>query len=234
MSTRTAGRRSRSNVFTLRAVITPLLIGALGWFCAEVSRADVAQVDAYFLAPGSPESYGIAISAGQSLGQTFTVQRTGWLTEFDLQVGRISEAVIQPLHIELRKTNLGTPDLSANGLLYSTTLDATLFPVGMPFNFSVAVNLGDGIQVKSGDRLGILCSTTSSDWYYWTSWKLADLYPGGSTYWKPSSRTYYTMLSGQDSGFQTWVVPEPSGLLPLGLAALAFARFRSNRPVLSD
>ena len=181
-----------------------------------------SQIDQSILTPqGQGENYGIAVSANQSLAQTFVVGLSGMLTEVDLQMGRRQPAVA-PLQFELRRTASDVPNLSAQALLFSTTLDTNLFPIGMPYGFAVAVDLGNGIPVSAGEQLAVVCSTTG-DWYYWSSWKLADIYPSGSTCWRPMSRSYFVTLTGQDSGLQTWVlVPEPLGLLPLGLALLAF------------
>ena len=182
-----------------------------------------SQIDQSILTPqGQGENYGIAVSANQFLAQTFVVTAiSGMLTEVDLQMGRRQPAVA-PLQFELRRTASGVPNLSAQALLFSTTLDTNLFPIGMPYDFAVAVDLGNGIPVSAGEQLAVVCSTTG-DWYYWSSWKLADIYPSGSTCWRPTSRSYFVTLSGQDSGLQTWVlVPEPLGLLPLGLALLGF------------
>ncbi len=208
---------------TLAIITVALLLVGRAW-----AGPPGSQVDQSILTPqGQGENYGIAVSANQSLAQTFVVGLSGRLTEVDLQMGRRQPAVA-PLQFELRRTASGVPELSAQALLFSTTLDTNLFPIGMPYDFAVAVDLGNGVPVTAGERLAVVCATTG-DWYYWSSWRLADIYPSGSTCWRPISRSYFVTLSGQDSGLQTWVsIPEPLGLLPFGLALLACcARRRS-------
>jgi hypothetical protein len=200
---------------TLASLILAVLLAASAW-----ASLPGAQIDQSILTPqGQGQNYGIAVSANQSLGQTFVVGLSGRLTEIDLQMGR-RETALSPLQVELRKTAAGVPDLSAQGLLFSTSLDPSLFPIGIPYGFTAAISLGDGVPVTSGDQLAVVC-LTGGDWYYWSSWNLADIYNSGSTVWRPTSRNYFVPLGGQDSGLQTWVmVPEPVGLLPLGLAVL--------------
>lgn len=180
------------------------------------SAQPIPQVDQSVLPP-SP-IYTIAVSGNQSIGQTFTVSLPGYLTRVDLPLARQATAVA-PFQFELRKVSAGLPDLSPQGLLYSTSIDSSAVPVGnFPSTFTLSVTLGgSGIPVAAGDGLAIVCST-AGDWYHWASWNQYDLYALGTTAWRPTSRTYFVALSGTDSGFQTWVViPEPSHLFVWGL-----------------
>jgi hypothetical protein len=197
-------------------VAAALLLAAQAW--ADLAPA---QIDQSVLI--SPTTTSLAVSGDQSLSQTFVVLVTGFMTRIDLQMGR--RASVAPLQFELRRTSGGSPDLSPQALLYSSLLDPNLFPVStFPSTFTAAITLGaGGVPVTHGDRLAIVCSTTG-DWYNWSS-SGGDFYPYGSTFWKPASHTTFSELSGTDVGFQTWIaVPEPAGLLPLGLAAVLIRR----------
>lgn len=178
-------------------------------------------------------SIGITVYGSQSWGQSFTTTQAGQLTEVDLPIWRYSSSVA-PFNVQIVGLLAnGAPDTSPSGLLFSTSIDASQIPAG-PFpgyygNFDLFLNLGDGISVLPGARYAILCSAADS--YAWTS-VASDAYGNGTALWQPYATGAWRVQSGYDSSFQTWItVPEPTGLLPLGLAVLAFcARKRGALP----
>jgi hypothetical protein len=172
----------------------------------------------------------LAVTAGQSLGQSFTVGLAGSLTRIDFQLGR-NAGTTQPLQVELRTANGDLPDLDPLALLFSGTIGAADVPILTFTNsFTASIDLSSAAPVVTpGEKLVVLLSSTDSDWYNWdnSGYFNSNPYPNGTSVklGYPDYSNWVT-LDNWDFGFRTWVVPvpEPSGLLPVGLVILALGR----------
>lgn len=198
------------------------------------AATEPAQVDQSFLAGPYGTNHSLttyAISAAQTWGQSFTVGRTGWLTQIDLQLSRNS-AVTAPVTFEIRRMSGAVPDSSAGGLLFIATIPATDVPFVGAFNYAQTFTttlslLDDEIPVTLGDTLAVIgsTSTVSPNTYNWSG-QPTNPYAGGTSLWKPGGNPYSAQPT-TDTGFQTWVaLPEPAiGLLAFVLP-LALRRRR--------
>jgi hypothetical protein len=178
----------------------------------------------------------VAIQAGHSVAQTFTVGITGQLSRIELQIGRAA-SVPADLTVEIRKTtSSGEPDISAAGLLATFDLSPSVIPVE-PFPTTlVGVDLGSSaVPVVAGELLAILleAQVPTFDWYLWV-YADPDRHPGipsysGGSMWEilapalPGLPPPIHEGATYDAAFRTFV-PEPgTGLLVmtgmLGLAA---------------
>ena len=212
----------------------PLALTALasGWLiCGPIQSAQAV------LGPAAVDQGGIvvlqaslALSYGYGLGQSFTVGLPGALTQIDFQMGRYDN-VGDPLQVELRTALAGgdLPDLSPSALLYSGSINAADVPVLLfTDSFTTSIDLsGANVIVAPGQKLVMLLTTYSGAPYNWdnSGYFYSNPYPGGTSL-KQDGGNWIQLEHDWDFGFRTWVaaVPEPSGLLPMGLLVLAIGR----------
>jgi hypothetical protein len=177
-----------------------------------------------------PDGYAGFIDSDGGRAQTFTVGRTGQLDRLELQVAR-SSMVSKPLVVEFRRTLPGgVPDFGTSALRASLSLTPTSVPASPVTAFTtdfLRVDLGtQAFDVTAGEELAIVLSSTAPDntgldWYSWATSNPdatppAPQYRGGEVYWELGPPGPQMPARNQDSGFRTFVVPEPTAL---GLAA---------------
>ena len=173
-----------------------------------------------------PIQAALAVTSGDSWGQSFTVGQSGYLTEIDFQLGRQS-TVVQPLQVQVRLANGDLPILDPSGLLFSGSIAPANVPVlTFTSSFTTSLSLGSAPPlVTAGEKLTILLSTTDPNWYNWdnSGYFNSDPYPNGTSIQQNGS---WATVPTWDFGFQTWVapVPEPSTLLPFSLQILELGR----------
>lgn len=177
-----------------------------------------------------PQQAALAVTAGDSWGQSFTVGLGGLLTRIGFQLGRNS-GVTQPLQVELRTAIGDLPDMDPSALLFSGSIAAADVPVlAFTGSFTTSIDLsGSAPLVTPGEKLVVLLSTSDTDWYNWdnSGYFNSNPYPDGTSLTSSSSDpTNWSTVDNWDFGFRTWVapVPEPSTLFPLGLLVLALRR----------
>lgn len=177
----------------------------------------------------------LAVTTGQSLGQSFTVGLGGALTRIDFQLGR-NAGTTQPLEVEVRLANGDLPNLDPSALLFSGSIAAADVPVLLfTSSFTASIDLSAAAPtVTAGEKLVVLLSTADSDVYSWdnSGYNNNNPYPNGTTVklGYPDYANWVT-IDNWDGGFQTWVqpVPEPSILLPAGLLMLALGHRLAKR-----
>lgn len=211
-------------VITMAGLVTSLLI------CDPMGSARAVilmpVVDQQCIAPIQAA---LAVTAGYSWGQSFTVGLAGPLTQIDFQLGRNANTS-QPLQVELRLANGDLPDPDPSGLLFSGSIAAADVPV-LTFTSSFTVSLdlsGAPPVVTPGEKLVVLLSSNDPDWYNWdnSGYFNSNPYPNGTSV-ELTPNSNWTTVDNWDFGFRTWVatpVPEPAGLLPLALLLLALRR----------
>ena len=215
---------------TVAGLVTSLLI------CGPMAslRADtpVPVVDQQIIVV---QQAALAVTTGQSLGQSFTVGLAGSLTRIDFQLGRNS-GTTQPLQVELRTASGDLPDLAPSALLFSGTIAAADVPIlTFTSSFTASIDLSSAAPVVTpGEKLVVLLSSSDSDWYNWDNSGYFNSNPytnGTSVKLGYPDYSNWVTLDNWDFGFRTWVVPvpEPSVLLPVGLLILALRRWLAKR-----
>jgi hypothetical protein len=169
----------------------------------------------------------LAITAGSSWGQSFTVGSAGSLTRIDFQLGR-NAGTSQPLQVELRTASGDLPNMDPAALRFSGSIAAADVPVlTFTSSFTTSIDLsGAAPVVAPGEKLVVLLSTSDYDWYNWdnSGYFNSNPYPDGTSV--KLAYPNWVAVDNWDFGFRTWVapVPEPSALLPVGLLILAVGR----------
>ncbi len=181
-----------------------------------------------------PAQAALAVTVGDSWGQSFTVGLAGSLTRIDFQLGR-NAGTTQPLQIELRTANGDLPNLDSSALLFSGSIAAANVPVlTFTSSFTTSLDLSSAAPaVTPGEKLVVLLSSSDSDWYNWdnSGYFNSNPYANGTSVKLSYPNTTWVPVDNWDFGFRTWVVqvPEPSGLLPLALLILALGRRLTKR-----
>ncbi|HTY87089.1 MAG TPA: hypothetical protein VMB80_06460 [Candidatus Acidoferrum sp.] len=208
-------------------VISLLICGLM-----DSAHADVPLVDQQIIVV---QQAAVAITVGQSMGQSFTVGLAGSLTRIDFQLGR-NPGTTQPLQLQLRTTIGDLPNLDPSALLFSGSIAAADVPI-LTFtdSFATSIDLSSAApMVTPGEKLVVLLSSSDSDWYNWdnSGYFNSNPYPNGTTVklGYPDYSNWVT-IDNWDFGFRTWVtpVPEPAGLLPMGLLILGLGRRLRSR-----
>jgi hypothetical protein len=220
---------------TARSVskILPITLAVLGGslLAAGTASAGVPQVDQQIIVV---QQAAMAVTVGQSLGQSFTVGLAGSLTRIDFQLGRNS-GTTQPLQVQLRTVNGDLPNLDPSALLFSGTIAAADVPVlTFTSSFTASIDLSSAAPVVTpGEKLVVLLSSSDSDWYNWdnSGYFNSNPYANGTSVQLGYPNTTWGTVDNWDFGFRTWVaqVPEPSALLPLGLLIPALGRRLTKR-----
>jgi hypothetical protein len=214
-------------VKTTIVAFAAVCLAAMG--SVERASAVVIGVDQQYTATQNS----LAITAGNGIGQTFTVGVTGQLIGMDLELGR-QAAVTQPLEVELRTMTGSLPDVSAQGLLYSTSVSASTVPVqDYPTTFTLSLDLSSAaLHVTPGEQLALLLTTTDNAWYNWAADDSSTHpYQGGGSLQLGYPFFTWVNVPGNENGFETLVavVPEPSALLPLAaLVPLVWRRWKES------
>jgi hypothetical protein len=182
-----------------------------------------------------PNQAAIAVTAGWSYGQSFTVGRGGALTRIDFQLGRAA-GTTQPLQVALRTANGDLPNLDPAALLFGGTISAADVPVltySSSFTASMDLSSAAPVIVTPGEKLVVVLSSTDPNWYNWdnSGYFNNNPYPNGTAVQSTPSSSGWAPMANWDFGFRTWVtpVPEPSGLLPFGILVLFLGRWLTKR-----
>jgi hypothetical protein len=157
-------------------------------------------------------------------GQTFTVGVTGWLTAFDIWIGRDTN-VTMPLLYDFRMVKDGWPANDDHGseILASGSIPAELFgittdlPAIVPADL-LHIELADvAFKVQEGDKLALVFR--SDDPYplgYSLYSSFGDTYPNGGKVTRFVPMTDWSSpnnVSSLDAVFRTYVtIPEPTAL----------------------
>jgi hypothetical protein len=201
-------------------------------YCAQIDSADAVVtplVDQQIIVPIQS---GIAVTAGYSFGQSFTVGLAGSLTRIDFQLGR-NAGTSQPLQVELRTATGDLPNLAPSGLLFSGSIAAADVPVLIfTSSFSTSIDLSSTApSVSPGEKLVVLLSSNDGDWYNWdnSGYFNSNPYPNGTAL-QLGATPNWAPMEAWDFGFRTWVtpIPEPAGLLTVGLLILALRRWAAR------
>lgn len=208
---------------SLAGIVGALLTGGL----VETARAATPVVDQQILVP---QQAAIAVFANWSYGQSFSVGRAGLLTRIDFQLGRAA-GTAQPLQVALRTASGDLPNLDPSALLFSGSIAAADVPVlSYASSHTVSIELSSlsPVMVAPGDKLVVVLSSSDPNWYNWdnSGYFNSNPYPNGSAVQSTPSTSGWTPMANWDFGFRTWVtpVPEPAGLVPLGMVLLFIGR----------
>jgi hypothetical protein len=181
-----------------------------------------------------PQQAALAVFAGYSWGQSFTVGLDGSLTRIDFQLGR-NAGTTQPLQVELRTAIGDLPNPDPSALLFSGTIAAADVPVLIfTSSFTASIDLSSAAPlVTPGEKLVVLLSSNDSNWYNWdnSGYFNSNPYPDGTSVELGSGSSSWVAVDNWDFGFRTWVapIPEPSALLPVGLVILTLRRRFAKR-----
>jgi hypothetical protein len=210
---------------TLAGLVGALLIG--GPVEPIRAAAPTPVVDQQVIVPNQAA---IAVTAGWTYGESFTVGQAGALTRIDFQLGRAA-GTSQPLQVALRTASGDLPNLDPSALLFSGTIAASAVPVltySSSFTASMDMSSVAPIMVTPGEKLVIVLSSSDPNWYYWdnSGYFNNNPYPNGSAVQSTPSTSGWATMDNWDFGFRTWVapVPEPSTLLPFGILVLVLGR----------
>jgi hypothetical protein len=117
----------------LRRIRASFAITAAGLVASLLAGGSMDSARAVILAPTvdqqclAPIQAALAVTAGTSWGQSFTVGLAGPLTQIDFQLGR-NASTSQPLQVELRLANGDLPDPDPSALLFSGSIAAAMSP----------------------------------------------------------------------------------------------------------
>lgn len=212
-----------------RALAAKWIVTCFSIFILSPVDADIldqsydAVLDAPFFNSGT------ALTATQSLTQTFTVGVDGWLTQIDAQVAFTAPFPSTGLELNLLTLDEGFPLFESLGEAeVPIEVIPPRFPI-MPGNF-VSFDVSSlGIFVNEGDQLAFeITHATDTGSFTWFTGG-AEGYSGGSSFFRNPPSTTFALVGGKtDYGFQTFVqpVPEPTCLFPLVTIGCLFVRRR--------
>jgi hypothetical protein len=140
-----------------------------GWVvCWLIAQSAVAQLDQQNIVPPHfSQITGLVVSQSYFPAQTFTVSRTGKLTEVDLG---IFDFLSGPgLTVSIVRTTGGLPDFTPGGVLATKSIPDALIPT-LPENavfnpyFSLSIDFSsNNLHVDVGDVLAIELQSSASD-----------------------------------------------------------------------
>jgi hypothetical protein len=157
----------------------------------------------------------VTLTTGMSVGQTFTAQRTGTLSDIVLQLGAPTSTPDLLLVSITRVTGSAEPDLG------SVLATASVTDADVPIGTTAPVNIAfaSGPIVTAGSMYAIWIRTTSTSGYTIEGSGSSDFYAGGKVFLRLSaSDPWDDFGGGSDAYFETWVlvpaqyVPSPTRL----------------------
>jgi hypothetical protein len=200
----------------MRATFTAALLVAAGLMVAPglawaSGTLDQSQTDNAGLALGMAGPKNTWAANPDSLAQTFTSGRTGWLDRVDLVLGYLdATGPATSLTVEIRDTTPGAP---GSTVLASATVPAASIPSG-GFGGWVEADFASPAPVVSGTQYAIVAyaaSALSSGLTWWcTDGGKPDLYPRGATWQSlaspPTTWSSEPAWATRDMTFMTYVV----------------------------
>jgi hypothetical protein len=196
--------------------------------CAE-GAAQLILDQAYEPIP----NWGLEITAGQAVAQTFTVGATGLLAQVELFANHHRGICSEELNVFLLMAigGLPTPDVLAL---------RTVSPSEVPLDLHSTVMVdfsSDLIGVEEGDTLGIVLRSdaTGLDGGATFVWRadIGGTYPGGFASVSIRDSSWGGLRTDKDMGFRTYVdtspIPEPNALPFLAIGAVFSIFFLRRR-----
>ena len=181
------------------------------------------------------------IQNGSQLALTLTVGLSGLMTAIDLSISRNNDPLpTGNLLIAMLPTIAGVPVLDFGLALATEVVPASQWVVAGTVPDSETyrqVQFSSPFMVHTGDVLAIAIrqQLATSDLFFWHGGGDGTDYATGQSYGRTGAQQPWTLLSGSDFAFRTFVdaspVPEPSTLLLLGtgLVAAGIRRYRKRQ-----
>jgi hypothetical protein len=175
----------------------------------------------------------VIICQDWSIAQTFTAGLTGQLEKVDVSLDNFFAPDLYPSTVSIVNVIDGAPSGSVLGMIYAD---------GLINGFNSINFLSKSIFLETGTQYGIVLYNSDSDRYAGTStqWRFinSDVYEGGSLWsytngqWTQTvtppgggpTETFYD----KDAVFRTYVVPEPTTLLLLGMGGVLIRKFKGK------
>ena len=220
-------------IFQIAIIAIMIITGAKSAYAVPI-------LDQYFDSSGMTSL--ISFVGRSDKAQTFTVGTTGTLVQADVEIQRWPSPTqggipipIGDLVFDIRRTTGGVPINDNTLALASIKVSADSIPTTRGW-FSFDINSFD-IFVTSGDILAIVLRSESNNLidYGWFGGldHFEDTYDLGNHY---RSSSTWTLSSGKDVGFKTYVepIPEPSTLFLLGSGLIGVFGLRKKKIFMSS
>jgi len=207
-----------------------VLLVALVWIGFNQGDASPILDQSYDPVP----TWGLEVTASQSIAQTFTVGVGGVLTGLELFANHFSGYCTNDLFVSLVTTAGGVPsdNVLATVALPSSDIPFSLSPPPVAVDFSAY-----SIAVEEGDTLGIIlrCDAAGLNLdptYVWNADNPGS-YVGGMAFVSIFGSSWGGIGTDKDMGFRTYVeptgIPEPATLTLLGLGGVGLITLRRKK-----
>jgi hypothetical protein len=177
--------------------------------CAVVAQTTEVRLDQSAWGFPGEHRQASAITASDSVAQTFTVGLTGSLVRIDLGIFRGTATTTSDVILNVVRANTGLSTFDLTGSLVQVVIPFSTIPVCPEFCSSppyVSVMLPTPLAVNSGDSLAIVLRRPGGSTYPdWVLWSEAYNLSGGVNYTGGESYHSSGLPLNKDHRFQTYV-----------------------------